>query len=1539
MNIIPKLSLNKHPKDNINLSLVNALNIKISNDESCITNEESIYINSIIDNFLINLYKDNNNINGYYYIKGIIPCNTELVLLTQSIIDTDKLDIIRYREKNINKSERIYCAYGGKNSEGNFINNRLSYHGGEIKGTFTYNVENNLIIAISEYNTINNELVPLKTINLGTFKETDNDEDNSDKNLPDNLLSIVPEVKIPSINNIEYINGNAYKGWYYVFIRYKINKNDYTQWYPIGYPIYIDTLIENQITRYCFNRSLHLEPIVITPNYPGFDSYYYLNVTFPNQPWDGYGVGCSDYFSDTTEIANETFSIELKDLDNNYNIYQLAFICSSKAYSKSFITYDIKNISNYTFNIKNVKEYSIDNIVNTYYNYYNVKNIINYKNRLYISNYKEKNKNDILNYINNIKISLASEYIIFDDIVTDNGIYMELNNRLQYYTNNISEIRLDTFLGIDFDQKITISFETSSMQDETIIRETKTIEDIKVGRCFICGTIDNCLDGGIFNSLTRGSNGYFTIVYLPESENGVSEYQYLVPSKRDSTFSAIYNITILNNNNTIKISRSQSAILRGNKFINTQNSFNLRKFKSTLIPGEVYNFFIHFVDKYGNATNGYRINNTDKIVAKTSIDSNDILMDDIIPIPVNFLYRIGDQSTKGYIAVNINESISDTITNFNNNLINTIYEKYDTKNRVLYSPRTDIEFINLIEDYKNFNNSTLKWFEIIDIESNLSKSLYGNFDVFINNNGDRLFKCPICNNTNSDYRLYYPKLENVVIPDGYVGYFISYEKPEYIKKVTGLLTRIDFRNIEAGYGYNNKPKDEELVKTKIIKNSGNASKSNEMLFFSNYFDIEDTLNLDYNLFRIENDLFDYNDIYNDYDTDLDPNKFNPYTNIPTFNDFQQRNHVFNYMHDLNKIEILKKRNYTNKIYPMPNYKLCIADSIKDNRVGTGTCLSIEDKYNLFSSYKANENIYNKINLYKISLLNSNTNIYTSNTKTLIKISEIYYNFDNGYVYLKNGLDGHYTYRGTIIYNETGLNFNETDKVARRIVDNYPYYPYKDLDENTIYRTYNLDIPFMVYLQHLEINNIMNESKCFKNSPATEFFVMKQKTTDSKEDDSKYWPGCIITPSNSIDLFENKQGSSDDFNPKTYTNYREDISDITDYNKTIRRSNVIQDESRINSWREFPLEAYKNINENKGNITNLIGIGTMLLIHTEHSLFIFDTSNELQTIDQNIQLSQPDAFDVNYKEILTSDLGFGGLQDNNAAIVDQFGYIFYDNSNNHFYQFDNRQLAIIDNDIIEWLLKYKPYNIRFANDKINNRLLIKMNYNINNNEYNTVLSYNYNIKSFISFHSYYFDKAYNTKSKLYFINTRQNILYNQKFNKILNFTNIENDYCNFKDMINSTLVNKRYNSKISIIINNDYDIIKYLEYIIYKLSKINITSINHEYSPVEEYKVPFSGNKLIVYNNEVNTGELNIEVNEEDNKNIFGSYNKPYWHLGNWNFSYLRNKINSYPNISATELSRIYGNYFIIEFIFNNNANENNKNEKIEFESLIYKLSK
>ena len=1449
MNILPKLLLNKHPKDSDNLSLINALNVKISNDESCITNEESITENTFISNYLNNFYGAN-----IYKIITIIPCNTELVIIALNTNTPNEADIFRYREVNNTQYEDIKHVYGKVH--------KLKYNGGKLKGTFTYNVEGSLIIAIVEYD--GKKQTPLKTINLGNF---DNDDIYNDRNIPDSLLSISPEIKLPKINNLEYVAGSAYKGWYYLFIRFKINSVDYTQWYNIGYPIYIDNIEQFQIVRYCYNRDTHLE----APE----DPYTHNSLIYPNKPLDGFGVGCSDYFSNKQDIAKETFKVDINFLNTEFTKYQIGIVCSSKSYIKAFKTSDFiikENNNKFIFNSKIVDEGSVLEFINDNYNYFNVKNIINYKNRLYISNYLENNLNAKIDktLIDNIKVKLNKTYITDDGLVYDQCIIKSNNSSNQYDIYNYPRVPLDEYLGVPKNTRISVT-----------ISITYAITD-DADKFFIT---THTADG--FNS----SYGNLVIGHFREDSHGgyTTEYMYV-----ENFSESKYYIKNLSNPNAqdIELNLLEYALQSGRKYINTKKAFNKRKLYSTLIPGEVYNFFIHFVDKYGHSTNGYRISNNNKYITE---DNERI---EVIPIKIN----LNDITV--YAAIPINEDLlkqnklnTECINYYNNLYDNKLIGKINEPNSI---NKCVTSILNQFESFVDNKFINYKWFQVVNPVGDA-------FSVYINNNGERLFRVPsdisykqrfifdydfnFIRKTYNEHTIYNPSFENINIPEGYVGYFISYEKYEPLVRATGLLTRNDFRSQD----YIKSSKNEIISKLE----TANCRKSDNMLFYSSVFDISDNLKLDYDIFRIEG--------VNQFKKD----------DIPEY-DYIQRNSGFNFMHDMNKPQIAEFE-YT-KNYAIPEYKIAVGDSVADNRMGLGTCLQIKDKYNLFPVYSTSSDNNNKIKLYRVSLLNTTRNIYMSNNKTLIKLTDVYYpnNKNSTTGTIKYGLPGHITYDGVIVYENAGFNFNEADNKVRQFNWNDEYFKSSVARENP--HTFQNDIPFLAYLQFPIYSDIFFESKCYKNDPKAIVYFVSHDEKDSTK--NKYWSGSIVTPANSIDLFENKQGSSDMFTPKSYTNYREDLVSVEEFNKTIRRSNVIQDESRVNGWRTFPIEGYKNITENKGNITNLIGIGTMLLAHTEHSLFMFDTSNMLQTRDKDIQLAQPDAFEVDYKEVFTSDLGFGGLQDNNSWVIDQFGYIFYNNDTNRFYRFDAGQLSYIDDDIIEWLNKYKPNNVKFANDKINNRLIINMQYLIDIVSYNITLSYNYKSKCFVSFHSYKFNEAYNTKNKLYFIcNNHTNY-------SLYSFTN--KSYCNFDNSIDKT--NTIYPSKISILINSDYEAIKYINYITYKLNKYTGRIGDFTKSPVEERRNPFSGNILSVYNDLVNTGDLDITIDTENSKNVFARYDKPFWELGNWNFSYLRN--NSTANISAFEKSRIFGNYFVVEFTFNNKDGL-----KVDFESLNYNVSK
>lgn len=1469
MDLVHKLNLNKHPKDNENLSLVNALNIKLSADESCLTNEESIIENKHIKKFIVDYFaNDCTPAQEFNKIIKVVPLINELLIFATCKAKPDGIFIFRYSE-NENSVPRIYKNSGfigniyypvPTNEEAATINDNLNfigltYHGGEIKTAFTYNTRNDLILAVAEYG-VEGVDIPLRVINLGEFGHV-----NIESQFPNELLSINPEIKIPSVNDVEYANGNTYKGWYYLFFRLKISNysNDYTQWYPIGYPIYIDDINKHSIIKYIFNRDLN--------TFADIDGW---GIIAPSNK-KGFAVGVTDNFSNEEDISNETFKIKLNVDYDGY--YQIGAICASKSYTKAFKSNDIKIINNgveeFIFNPKNMNETSTDELIIDNYNPFNVQNITNYKNRLYISNYKENssNKNIDKDIINNISLDLVTEYFDEKSVVYDISILTkdEIMVSNQYTSDKDNSILLSEYLGIDGNGKVTIS------NGENTYTDSAKHFSIKV---------------------ESGKWGYAKLFYRKYA--GLGQIEEIFIGTDDNPISII---NVHEGNKTISYNYKDYAISGGQPYINTKLGFNDRKKNSTLIPGEIYNFFIHFVDKYGHATNGYKIDNNIKWTTEDSFS-------EIIP------YKITVSDINYYAALPIDDNIiyydsDDHIYKMNVDNIK-FYKTIDTNNYIL---------INEYESPENFrhllvNNSFLKkeyinykWYQIIDSADTV------NFNVFINSEGDRLFKVPLketfikinrsnANDIQSENETYYRHLKyllqvnNVTIPDGYTGYFISYEKHEPIQRLSGVLARADFiqqRKLTDASG------------REVEINTTNDEKSNTMLFYSSQFDIADNYKLDYNLLKINGvNVFDK-------------------TDIPNW-DYYQRTDGFNYVYDMNKPMINSiNKNIIN--YAMPEFNIAPANSSIYNRSGLGTALQIKDSYNLFNSDISDTDI----NLYYVTLLNITRDIYLNKDKNLIRLTDVIYHTNN--ITIWDGYNGHWTYDGVLVYENSGLIFNDADKIARKLSDNKEFYK-SDVDNDSPH-TYQNDIPFAAYIQFPVCTDTFYESKRFKNKPDTIVFVTYKD--DSDETQNKFAIGSMVTPANTIDLFENPQSANNDFTLKLYNNYADWRINVDTFDKTVRRSNIIQDESINISWRKFPVEAYKNISENKGKITNLIGVGYIFLVHTEHSLFMFDTNNMINAINTNLQITQPDAFEVDYKEVFTSLLGYGGLQDDKSWILDTFGYIYYNNDFNRFYKFDNGKLDIIDADIVQWLNKYKPYNIRFANDKINNRLLIKMNYNINNEVKNIVLSYNYNTNTFISLHSYYFDEAYNTKTQLYL---KCNDIHHDC--SLHYFVQDGSSYGKFDNVIKNIGEAITKPSKISIIVNPSYLDIKWLEHITYKLTKsINASEIDYTISPVEGEKQPFSGNLIKVYNNLVNTGELDITVDNENNKNIFNDYTKPYWDLGNWNFNYLHNNIaNHITQPFSDDFSRLYGNYFIIEFTFNNEDEL-----KVEFEELDCKLIK
>ena len=174
MVIDKKLNLDKELEYFPDGSLSFAQNIIVSQDGLTIQNEPAI----------VNFLNDEN-----FDLIGFVACNEEFVLFSS------ESQIVRIKKDGT----RLTC------------NTNWEWQGGEVFGTFSYNVADELIIAICERNLAPDVYCPLKVINL--------DREGYIAGANDNIYTLTPEIPKSNMTNIEYVLGNRIKkGKYNFFI-------------------------------------------------------------------------------------------------------------------------------------------------------------------------------------------------------------------------------------------------------------------------------------------------------------------------------------------------------------------------------------------------------------------------------------------------------------------------------------------------------------------------------------------------------------------------------------------------------------------------------------------------------------------------------------------------------------------------------------------------------------------------------------------------------------------------------------------------------------------------------------------------------------------------------------------------------------------------------------------------------------------------------------------------------------------------------------------------------------------------------------------------------------------------------------------------------------------------------------------------------------------------------------------------------------------------------------------------------------------------
>ena len=731
--------------------------------------------------------------------------------------------------------------------------------------------------------------------------------------------------------------------------------------------------------------------------------------------------------------------------------------------------------------------------------------------------------------------------------------------------------------------------------------------------------------------------------------------------------------------------------------------------------------------------------------------------------------------------------------------------------------------------------------------------------IYKNNNGNRMFR----GTRNPSYRGIHQiefLFDNIPMRKEFVGYFISYEKTEPILVSEGVPVR----------------RDDDF-------NTAFNEQVNNIRFYYPEFDI-----------------IKKSGAGNIFITDSRYTMGNAYKG-PMFTDYYSSDTDFNQSSPSEEF---------GDIRAVKSSTIIMADSKDDNNAGREAVVNLVLNKSLkLGFYTANGRGY-----VNSLLLNISDNLYMSENKDLIPLGYIKYVGSTGDIYNYGYEDYIYNYNYYFMtacvyaFNRNGVYYDTTDPIPKKATDNtnlYPNFPRVHWDSE---RVGNTPISRII-LNYYSLYPLF--AKTIKTAPDERYYTIHTDNNSFVQNVRM----IHLLPTTINDTFEISSIYLDcagkkfiNYNELLYSNF------VTEYCQTIRRSDVISDESVENKWRIFRPDAYKIISENKGDIINVIGIGTYLIAHCEHSMFIFNRDNTLYTKDKDVQMLMPDAFDIDYQEVFTSEKGYGGLQDFEAYVCNEAGYIFLDRSKKRLYRFDEKNLNDLGDGVQSILDEYLTSNtqILMGMDKENNRLICSFMGDVSD----FTLSYNFVTNTWISVHTYLCRGFYNTKTNLYISSfNKKNIIGQLGFVKPLS-------YLKYKDFEIAANKNPFYvgdnnnTMVVDVLFNLEYDTIKVLNYISYDLYKAN--------------DINFAGNKILLFSNTSISRLEDITVNE---RNTFDTA-KPYYEHGKWNYNYFRSVLNevvtNYPidrltgkltvdvdkNYEPFKSNLINGKYLGVRFVIN-----------------------
>lgn len=1410
--------------------------------------------------------------------------NHNKIICNYKVIDEiEEIDVY----KTINK----IVEYDEINETVDELKSGWKYNGGEISGYVSTNISGEKILTIGEYKEGID--IPLKHINLSYCKNTDDESIYCQSPICPTANLILNTTYVKTIPN----------GVYIFFIRYKIRKDMYTNWFLCSRPIYAG--VSEKIST--FQGGLK-----------------YINL---------HKDSAKSFVFDLIFAQEENKQF--------YKEFQLGFIINHDNATDARIWkhFDI-NTKQIYFDYENVEETNIDDLVKTTYELYNVKNITAFKNKLYISNYKETNFNNDINLENIIDIKIIDKYkeqfsIIPTATLSGHELVYNDSENIKYFDKTVNGLSISAILN-----KNNFNYDVSKLiADTNKIAEDKSVasfvlewnRDADPDIAFITKVTNdlhnNCIFGEKFENVYPSNNTSDVLLAnfgIKFTGQHFTDYYYklidttaIIPSSlNNSLYNLGFSFAFGSRPNDYRNNRDEyleSQAFNAYTFYNINNNGtddrNYNRFYATnfgftdknvesiknVIKEEIKNrsFFAKAYIIISSAGNSYKIGYENimdsSTYAGTNMDFNILSYKSFIDNTIICAEDYRENPYKYYKDDNLellNPNYFDTLSlneDLKNNIINWVYN-------TIFPITKGIKVITENERYLVLDLS--KYGGDVNVKVDTIQIVFKKIDfkVEIDENrfeSNKKFKYTFnINMTSQNYisTCQFSFNDSLITTKENITYSQTPSLMPFSTYRT-YIHLVDNHNIITN-GIKLKDITTEGIKNKlsilslqyILKTNINNYKS----FFISIKNIGDII--------IEG--FGYK-------------KLNDNT------------HILNFL----ELDTLLY-NINDNIIIINNEGTIITKNAKYYSSGSSTP-SLAFGNCGYVSWTNDENTYTNKILYIKIIRDINA---ANNNYNLIKAS--------GYIPLTVTNDYNEIidpYYGSWFCSVTKPDFNLSSSCYVSGKDIYTADRSKDYITLKEFENYITISPSDTY----NIRSNFNLNYLSLTEDITDSIFSAGSANNGNKQVAKVINSAILSY-----IYELKAMYKDFIN-KTFSSYDEDYK--IQFDNTIRVSNVLSDETFNNSVFKFDATDYYNIPTDRGIIVSLFSIGNTIYAHTKSSLYKFDATQTISATNEDIKLQEAEPFDIGISQVFDSQYGYGGIENKEAGCITFDSYFFYDNKSNHIFSYSgNSQIQLIDGTIYKLLEYYKPNICRTVHDITNKRILFEFELPVFEGTGNPIitLSYNYKSKSFVSIHDITLKNSFTTINTVY--------SYNKKFIKLFDTTykiipqdilftpfNLyklygsasERSYLIFDNLDESSfniaviMFPKNYLKEV---LNNISYIGNIIENDINKGNGRDETGLRYAYNKINVIvtKPETIVKAFSVITDICKSNIIRDTIDDTIRPNSLLDYKGIKYDKGNWNINYFRDNQNirdvyNYNNVESDNLSLIYGKFFILNFNFIN----------------------